>query len=393
VRLALLSCVFGGSRLNSQTFVTIGATKDNTLIENAVGSLSNGAGQHFFAGRSSQFSGSIRRGLVAFDVAGTLPAGATVISASLTLSMSRTRLSNTEVMSLHRALSDWGQGTSAAGGQEGGGAPSTPGDATWIHTFFDGSLWTTPGGDFSSTPSASRTVGGIGSYVWGSTSGMVADLQHWVDTPAENFGWVITGNEVAPGTAKRFDSHEHLDPGSRPRLTVSYVTIEDTITVAVTINSDWNMLSNPVLRLSASDSVRQLYPNSIFPFAYTFSPQTGYQSTFLVPRGGFWMKFPGTELNLISGYKRTLDSIDVSAGWNLVGSISFPVDTASVTSVPPNIKSSHWYGFAGSYAPSAQIVPGKAYWIRTNQAGRFILQSTGAASSARSHGRTDEIGE
>ena len=78
-------------------------------------------------------------------------------------------------------------------------------DATWIHRFYDGSSkppppnpnhWTTPGGDFNPTASASRSVGANGSYTWGSTAQLAADVQSWLDNPASNFGWLVKGPEV-----------------------------------------------------------------------------------------------------------------------------------------------------------------------------------------------------
>ena len=80
-------------------------------------------------------------------------------------------------------------------GQEGKGDDSEPNDATWIHTFYPGSFWTTPGGDFDATASGSTSVDGEGSYSWGSTAQMVADVQGWLDTPANNHGWILIGPE------------------------------------------------------------------------------------------------------------------------------------------------------------------------------------------------------
>ncbi len=68
--------------------VEIGASKDNVLYETSDGSISNGAGEHFFAGRNS--SQEIRRSVIAFDVASSIPAGSVVNSVTLTLFMSRT---------------------------------------------------------------------------------------------------------------------------------------------------------------------------------------------------------------------------------------------------------------------------------------------------------------
>ncbi len=60
-------------------------------------------------------------------------------------------------------------------GNEGGGIASTIGDATWIHTSFDTSLWSSPGGDFLAIPSATVPVGSAtGVYTW-SGAGLAAD--------------------------------------------------------------------------------------------------------------------------------------------------------------------------------------------------------------------------
>src|SRR4029453_9619768 len=60
--------------------VVLVARRDATLIESASGSLANGAGPFLFAGRTSQSSESIRRAVLAFDVAAAVPRGALIRS-------------------------------------------------------------------------------------------------------------------------------------------------------------------------------------------------------------------------------------------------------------------------------------------------------------------------
>lgn len=193
-------------------------SQDNTLYEDATGSLSNGAGQYFFAGTTNV--GQIRRGLIAFDLSTAISGGSTVLSATLILSMSRTII-GAQPVALHPVLADWGEGSSDAAGEEGIGTGSTPGDATWLHTFYDGSLWTTAGGDFAATASATTLVGDLGSYQWSSPQ-MVTDVQAWIDTPANNFGWLLLGDETPIMTAKRFDSRENPTEANRPMLVITY---------------------------------------------------------------------------------------------------------------------------------------------------------------------------
>lgn len=199
----------------------IGAVRDNTLIQRDDGSLSNGAGPGVFAGRTREAAGlSIRRALIAFDVAGSVPPGSTIHRVTLTLRMDRAPNSTGRTVRLHRVQADWGEAGSYNFGGIGAGAE--PGDATWLHTFYDDRFWSAAGGDFAATPSASAVIGGLGFYTWGSTPEMVADVQHWVDAPAEQFGWVLVGDESAPTTVKRFASREHEVPSQRPLLTVDF---------------------------------------------------------------------------------------------------------------------------------------------------------------------------
>jgi hypothetical protein len=221
--------IFLARTASAQMQVTISAGKDNTLYESSTGSLSNGAGEYFFAGRTG--GGERRRGLLFFDIAGNIPAGATINSVTLRLNMSRT-ISGSQLIGLRRVLADWGEGASNAVGEEGAGANSTTGDATWIHRFFNTSFWTNPGGDFVATASAEQSVSAIGFYTWGSTPQMVNDVQSWLNNPSSNFGWLLLGVESSTGTAKRFDSRQNSNTASRPLLTVNYTT-----SVAVEENS------------------------------------------------------------------------------------------------------------------------------------------------------------
>ena len=88
-----------------------------------------------------------------------------------------------------------------------------------MQRLFRDTAWTTPGGDFDATVSASLAVDAEGEYAWRSPQ-LASDVQTWNDSPATNFGWILLGDESVSMTAKRFDSHESVATG--PRLTVYY---------------------------------------------------------------------------------------------------------------------------------------------------------------------------
>jgi hypothetical protein len=211
-----LGCTAPGS-VNA-AIINIMPSKDNTLYEfdPKEGVFSNGAGFHFFAGKTVM--SELRRAVLAFDIAGSIPPGSIITSVTLTMNMSKTLGDTARIVELHKLLADWGEGTSHAPGEEGEGTPATPNDATWRHVFFDTIFWAIQGGDFSATVSASQSVGPLGYYAWNSAQ-MVADVQSWVNNPASNFGWLVLGDESALGSAKRFDTRESASP---PVLTIEY---------------------------------------------------------------------------------------------------------------------------------------------------------------------------
>jgi hypothetical protein len=142
--------------------------------------------------------------------------------------MSRTsNIGRAITISLHHSVSDFGEGNSAATENEGQGAPAAPGDATWHHSFYDTTLWTTPGGDYDDAPTSSLLVDGEGFYTWPATTGVVSEVQSWLDSPQTNFGWVVVADdEVTSQTAKRFDSRWNNDSTKRPSLEVVFAPLE-----------------------------------------------------------------------------------------------------------------------------------------------------------------------
>ena len=200
--------------------VTIPPDRDNTLFEDASGSLSNGAGPVLFTGNNGQ--GLARRALLRFDVAASLPPGALVGDVALTLNVSNASSSTSYLFTVHRVLANWGEGASST--TSGGGTSATANDATWLHTYYPSQFWEGPGGAFVSSPSAQQSIAGVGFYTW-ADPGLSADVQAWLDDPSANFGWLIQGDEVTLNTARRFDSRENAVVTSRPALTITYTNI------------------------------------------------------------------------------------------------------------------------------------------------------------------------
>lgn len=210
--------IWSGAATVWAEFVTLTPVRDTTLFEHVSGTLSNGSGPNLFAGDNSDLL--TRRALLAFDVAGAVPAGARIDRVTLYLFMSNspdTTVSTT--LALHSVRTSWGEGASTSTG--GAGAPAAVGDATWIHRFYPDSLWSERGGDFEAAPVVAFGVRRLGPYNISSTA-MLEDVQRWHDRPELAFGWLMNGEEDTASSARRFDSREHPDLGHRPKLVVEY---------------------------------------------------------------------------------------------------------------------------------------------------------------------------
>ncbi len=173
----------------------LGGTVTLTVVEDTFinsGSPGNNAGATgwFDAGRDGV--GGVRRGLLRFD-ASSIPAGSTVTSATLQLMAVKIPANGpvNSTFDLFRLLAAWKEGTK--GGSN--GAPASAGETTWNARLLGTANWTAPGAksNAAATASASTAVGSADNakYSW-TGPGLVADVQLWVDDPAQNFGWLLT---------------------------------------------------------------------------------------------------------------------------------------------------------------------------------------------------------
>ncbi len=193
-----LSCFAAVANLTvtEDTFINSGRTNNNA-----------GATGWFDAGTDG--IGGVRRGLFRFDL-GSIPAGSTITSATVQLTVVKVPASGpvNSTLDLFRLLASWNEGNK--GGNN--GAAATTGEATWNARMRGTANWTAPGAksDAVAAASASAAVGSTANtkYSW-SGSGLVADVQFWVDNPSQNFGWLLTSrSEGSSRSVRGFASRE-----------------------------------------------------------------------------------------------------------------------------------------------------------------------------------------
>lgn len=208
--------------------VVLGAGKVSTIFENQPGN-SIGKGPAVFIGGDA--SGSPRRGLIDFNLAANIPAGATITGVQLTLFLEGIAGADStpREIDLHRITADWAHGPTGLGVTQIDGTdqgfPAIPPSPTWYERRYQQNQpWATPGGDFSATVSASSLIGQAagGAYSWSSAQ-MVADAQAMLDAPSTNQGWeLLNADEWSANSYRVFYTQAWDDTALRPQLQVSY---------------------------------------------------------------------------------------------------------------------------------------------------------------------------
>ena len=209
--------------------VSFSPVQDATLYEDPAGTQSSGASTFLMAGRvGANDTSPLRRSLLQFSLS-TIPAGAAINSVQLTLQLTKLKNSNPVVTTLQRVTSAWTEGLTNAG-TGGNGAAANVGDATWLHRASP-TTWANPGGDFLGTASSTLNVADLGSYTL-SGAGMAADVQFWLVNPAQNFGWMLRGDESTAQSIKEFGSRQGAVV---PQLVINYTPVPEASSAALVL--------------------------------------------------------------------------------------------------------------------------------------------------------------
>lgn len=160
-----------------------------------------------------------RRALIKIDIS-SLPAGATLNSAILTLYCEAEATTTDRTIGVHRALTQWFEGVKDAA------APDASQDgSTWNLRNANGSVaWGAAGGqsgvDYTATATASVVITAPATAY---DFNVLADVQAWHEASAVNHGWfVINTQEMTSNTRKTIASSDNATAGNRPKLVIDY---------------------------------------------------------------------------------------------------------------------------------------------------------------------------
>ncbi len=144
------------------------------------------------------------------------------------------------------------------------------------------------------------------------------------------------------------------------------------------VTADWNLLSLP--KDPPDHSRASIYPVSVSR-AFSYTSAGGYAAVDPIPNGvGYWIKFRNAGNVPVDGTLRTLDTVDVFTGWNLIGTLSDPFAASSIVQIPKGIVASLYFGYHGSYLWSDTLFPHQGYFVKANGDGKLVLSASGPAA-------------
>lgn len=163
-------------------------------------------------------------------------------------------------------------------------------------------------------------------------------------------------------------------------LSVWTAIVNDQAGLMMSVKAGWNMLSLP---LDPDDptagTVFGSSPNPLFGYAngYTIADT-------LVPGAGYWYYFSSDANIPVSGSSFPGRMIGLVRGWNLVGSVSAPAAVADIAGSPGTLTLSPFYTYDGTgYRIADTLLPGSAYWVRTDTPGTISVYGYRPNGSAR----------
>jgi subtilisin family serine protease len=192
----------------------------------------------------------------------------------------------------------------------------------------------------------------------------VPAIQRTMIAPSESIHCSIIFNPLSPGVKVGHIVFNYLGGFLPDTITVTGngKGSGEVLRLSTEIGSGWQLVSLPV------DPVCPYILHNLFEY------RGGYIVHDTLNRGkGYWKIFSDSEL-IFAGFPVTADTEEIDSGWNISGSISTPLASSSVSTIPAGLLESPFWVFTSSgYEIADTIKPGHGYWVKAGHSGRLVL--------------------
>ncbi|HJM47307.1 MAG TPA: C25 family cysteine peptidase [Candidatus Marinimicrobia bacterium] len=161
------------------------------------------------------------------------------------------------------------------------------------------------------------------------------------------------------------------------------------VAVPIELDENWNLLGLPADVDNGDYTL--LFPDAIENTLYSFDE--GYQLVDEMEIGnGYWLRFPESDMHLITGIRVDELALELIEGWNLISGISFDISLNAVVDPGDILVPNTLYGFGtNGYQGSDELTPGKGYWLRAYESGPIFLSTGAVARTAETNLNFDDL--
>jgi len=199
---------FNDVKVMGSSPITMVLQPDATTGKDTYVRSGNRANRNYGGSNTIQIEAGRRNGLLEFDLS-TIPAGATLVSATLELYLVNDG-NNAVQIDIHRITQSWVEGTKTGNGAADG--------ATWND--YDGNNpWASSGGDYDPAVIASTLIP-TGNNTWHQWD-ITTLVSIWLDNTSPNDGLLL--EQAGPRDRVQFASSENGDDTLNPKLTIDYI--------------------------------------------------------------------------------------------------------------------------------------------------------------------------
>ncbi len=157
--------------------------------------------------------------------------------------------------------------------------------------------------------------------------------------------------------------------------------------VTDSISKGWNLVSVPI-------AVTKVHRSTVFPGSSSnvFAYQGRYVAGDTVSSSvGYWLKFNSDSTITMMGSPCSSDTIPLSPGWNIIGSLSSPVSVSTLAEYPAGTVVSAFFGYHGSYAFADSLFPMRGYWVKAGSQGKLSMAVSAGLSKAATRFSVKEL--
>lgn len=188
--------------------------------------------------------------------------------------------------------------------------------------------------------------------------------------PNDSAVFTVTFSPADTGNFQGSLIFHHNGASSQDTVPVSGVCAIPESSLVVTLNFDlgWQLISLPVVPAPGT-----VLPNSN---AYLYCYHGSYIPSDTMFAGvGYWIRVVRSPIPFVGFAHQDTTTLPVQQRWNIVGTVSTPTAVSDISSLPPGLMVSNFYGYNGNnYFIADTLWPGHAYWIKASADGHIMVQ-------------------